>query len=142
MPTLIEEKFKFKVGDIAVVGRWDRVDVTPEGAVIIDYKSSEVQEQSAANKRTRESLQLHIYALAWHALHGELPARAELRFLETGLVGQASFSLKDLERTTQVIRDTASGIRAREFIATPEEFTCRWCAFQAICPFAFQAPLH
>ena len=137
-PTLIEEKFKFTLDDLVVVGRWDRIDRHGDDAVIIDYKSSEVHEQAAANHRTRESLQLLIYALAWHTLHGRLPARVELRFLETNVVGQARFGLEDLERAKEILRQTGQGIRRREFAATPDEFACRWCAFQSICPFAFQ----
>jgi len=139
-PTLIEERFRFQLEDLLVVGRWDRVDWHGDEVVIIDYKSSEVSEQDAADRRTRESLQLLIYALAWRTLHGRLPTRVELRFLETGVVGRAQFSEADLERSAARLRDAAKGIRAQDFHAEPQEFACRWCAFQPICPFAFQSP--
>ena len=139
-PTLIEEKFKFELDDLLVIGRWDRVDVTGNDVVIIDYKSSEVRDQSAADRRARESLQLLVYALAWHRVHGQLPTRVELRFLETDVTGQACFTEEDLGRAEQLLRDAARGIRAGNFRAIPQEFTCRWCAFQAICPSAFQTP--
>jgi len=138
VPTFIEEKFAFPLDDLLVVGRWDRVDRQPEGAVIIDYKSSEVRDQQIADRRTRESLQLLVYALAWHTLHGELPARVELRFLETDLIGQAQITERDLERAKRFLREAAHGIRAQDFHALPQDHTCRWCAFQAICPYAFQ----
>ncbi len=137
-PFLIEERFKFPLDDLLIVGRWDRVDRSPEGAVIIDYKSSEVREQAAADRRTRESLQLLVYALAWRTLHGELPARVELRFLETDITGRAEFTEEDLEQARELLRQAARGIRTQQFDAKPQEFACHWCAFQAICPFAFQ----
>jgi len=137
-PTLIEERFSFPLDDVVVVGRWDRVDQHGEDVVIIDYKSSEVREQDAANRRTRESLQLLFYALAWRTLHGRLPSRVELRFLETGVTGQAHFSEEDLERARRLLRTAAQGIRANDFPAKPQEHACRWCAFQSICPFAFR----
>ena len=137
-PTHIEEKFKFVYEDVMVVGRWDRVDVHGEDVVIIDYKSSEVNDQSAADRRTRESLQLLLYALAWDVLHGTPPTRVELRFLETGVAGQATFTTEDFDRARSLLRTVAAGIRARAFHAQPQEFACRWCAYQAICPFAFQ----
>ena len=139
-PTFIEERFRFQLEDLLVVGRWDRVDRVGEEVIIIDYKSSEVSDQEAANRRTRESLQLALYALAWRTLHGQLPTRVELRFLETGVVGQAQFSEADLERAASRLREAARGIRAQDFHAEPQEFACRWCAFQPICPFAFQSP--
>ncbi len=137
-PTLIEEKFKFPLDDLLVVGRWDRVDRAGDEVVIIDYKSSEVRDQAAADRKTRESLQLLVYALAWRTLHGQLPSRVELRFLETDVTGQATFSEEDLERARTLLRDAAQGIRAQVFTARPQEFSCYWCAFQSICPFAFQ----
>lgn len=137
-PTLIEERFKFTYEDVLVVGRWDRVDVHGKDAVIIDYKSSEVSDQTAADRRTRESLQLLLYALAWDVLHGTPPTHVELRFLETGVTGQAKFTRNDFDRARSLLRTVAAGIRARAFHAQPQEFTCHWCAFQSICPFAFQ----
>ncbi|MBI2885396.1 MAG: ATP-dependent helicase [Candidatus Omnitrophica bacterium] len=135
-PALIEEPFRFMLDDLLIVGRLDRVDRTPEGAVIIDYKSSDVDEQAQADRRARESLQLAVYALAWQTLHGALPIRVELRFLETGLTGTAVPSEEGMERTRQQLRTAAAGIRAGQFPAAPQEFTCRWCAYQAICSFS------
>lgn len=138
-PTFIEEKFKFPLEDLLVIGRWDRVDRESGGAVIIDYKSSEVRDQAAADRRARESLQMRVYALAWRILHGELPQRVELRFLETDITGTARFSEEDLEQVRGALRQSARGIRAEQFEAKPQEFSCHWCAFQAICPSAFHA---
>ncbi len=138
-PTAVEEKFKFLLDDVLVVGRWDRVDRRGDEVVIIDYKSSDVRDQATADRRAKESLQLFIYALAWHTLHGQLPARVELRFLDTEVVGSAAVSPDDLEQTKCRIQTAAQGIRAQAFEAKPQEHACRWCAFQAICPFAFHA---
>jgi len=140
-PTLIEERFKFLLDDLLVVGRWDRVDRRGDEVVIIDYKSSEIRDQQTADQRTRNSLQLAVYALAWRTLHGRLPTQVELRFLETEVTGRAQVSEEDVERTKSFLRAAARGIRAQDFHAQPQEFACRWCAFQPICPFAFQSPL-
>ena len=135
-PSLIEEKFSFHLDDFVVVGRWDRVDRLEDDVVIIDYKSSDVAEQAQANRRTRDSLQMAVYALAWHTIHGQLPVRLELRFLETGVTGQAVASDKDLEQTKERLREAARGFRALDFHPEPQAFSCRWCAYQPICPFA------
>ncbi|MBI4323570.1 MAG: ATP-dependent helicase [Candidatus Omnitrophica bacterium] len=135
-PTLIEEKFTFQLDDFLVAGRWDRVDCRGDEAVIIDYKSSEVTKPREADKRVRESLQMAVYALAWKTLHGILPARLELRFLETGLVGNATFTDEDLQETCRQLREVARGVRALDFHPQPQEYACRWCAYQSICPFS------
>jgi len=137
-PTLIEEKFTFPFEGCLVAGRWDRVDQQGEEAVIIDYKSSDIHNQASADKRTRTSVQMQIYALAWWVLRGQLPSRVELRFLETEITGQARFLPEDLEQAKTHLRTVASGIRSAAFQAQPDEHSCRWCAFSSICPFAFQ----
>jgi len=116
------------------------VDQQKDEVAIIDYKSSDIRDQATADKRARESTQMLIYALAWHILHGRLPARVELRFLETGVTGHAQFTEEDLERGKGLLRAVAQGIRAQEFRAKPDEHNCRWCAFSSVCPFAFQTP--
>ncbi len=135
-PTLIEEKFTFPLDDVVVVGRWDRVDCRGEEAVVIDYKSSDVTKQRDADKRVRESLQMAVYALAWKTIHGRLPVRLELRFLDTGLIGKACFTEEDLDQTRERLREVAKGIRARDFHPQPKDFACRWCAYQSICRFS------
>src|SRR5262245_25721974 len=87
-PAAVEQEFGFNLGPTRVRGRFDRVDDTPAGAMIVDYKSSDVTEQKKADQRVRESLQLRIYALAQQEMTGRLPAGVELRFLESGLVGR------------------------------------------------------
>ena len=136
-PALIEQKFSFPLDDLLVVGRLDRVDRDGDAAVIIDYKTSEVTDQATADRKTRESLQLLIYALAWQTIHGRLPARLELRFLESGFIGQHVPDEDDLDKAREALRKAAAGIRIARFPAKPQEHACRMCAFQAICPSAF-----
>ena len=133
-PTEVEREFGFSLGATRVRGRFDRVDETPEGTVIVDYKSSDVTEQKAADKRARESLQLKIYALAQQAMTGRLPARVELRFLESGLAGRHTPTAQNLAEAESAITAAAAGIRARRFEPTPGYQACRYCAYNQICP--------
>ena len=133
-PTHVEREFGFTLGPNKVRGRWDRVDESESGAVIIDYKSSDIRIQKDADKRTRESLQLKIYALAWKEMFGRLPDTVQLRFLESGLVGAHAPTDEDLAEAQALIEEAAAGIRAREFTATPSYQVCRYCAYNQICP--------
>jgi DNA helicase II / ATP-dependent DNA helicase PcrA len=133
-PTDVERDFGFSLGLNRVRGRFDRVDETPEGLVIVDYKSSDVTDQKKADQRAKESLQLTIYALAQHEMTGRLPARVELRFLESGLTGRHTPTVDDLVIAREAIVNAARGIRQREFEATPEYQACRYCPYNQICP--------
>jgi DNA helicase-2/ATP-dependent DNA helicase PcrA len=134
-PTWVEKEFGFALGPDRVRGRFDRVDEDLLGAVIIDYKTSEVTRQKDADRRVAENLQLKMYALAWRAMTGRLPQRVELRFIDSNVVGRHSPTGDDLEEAIAAVKTAAAGIRARRFDATPSWGACRNCAYNQICPF-------
>ncbi|MCI0526235.1 MAG: PD-(D/E)XK nuclease family protein, partial [Nitrospira sp.] len=134
MPTHIEKDFSFMLENNRVLGRWDRIDIVDDSVKIIDYKSSEVRDLKEANKKTKESLQLAIYAMAYRERFGRLPNEVELRFLESDIAGSAVFTEKDLEKTRTKILEAAEGIRARDYAARPTYLACQYCAYREICP--------
>jgi len=133
-PTAVESEFGFALGPTRVRGRYDRVDETPDGLVVIDYKSSDVTDQKKADRRAKDSLQLKMYALAQKEMTGRMPAYVELRFLESGLTGRHKPTEGDLGEAIQAIEAAAAGIRARRFDPTPGYQVCRYCAYNQICP--------
>jgi DNA helicase-2/ATP-dependent DNA helicase PcrA len=134
-PGHVEKEFGFALGRNRVRGRYDRVDEDLLGAVIVDYKTSEVSRQQDADRRARTSLQLKIYALAWREMTGVLPQRVELRFVETHAVGRHVPTDEDAHEAAESVVTAAAGIRARRFDATPSRQACRYCAYNQICPF-------
>ncbi|PIQ88844.1 MAG: hypothetical protein COV72_06095 [Candidatus Omnitrophica bacterium CG11_big_fil_rev_8_21_14_0_20_42_13] len=137
LPTYMEKEFSFFVDNNKVNGRWDRVDILETGeAVIIDFKTSEVKKQKDADKKAKESLQLSIYALAYKSINGVLPQAVELYFLESALIGRAKKTDEDLEKTIDIIKEAAGGIRGVDFTAKPKYLTCSYCAYNQICPSA------
>src|SRR5881396_31893 len=134
-PTYIEKDFAFSLGPTRVRGRFDRVDEDLLGAVIVDYKTSEVTKQKEADRRVAASLQLKMYALAWRESSGRLPQRVELRFIESHVVGRHTPTEEDVHEALTSVEAAAAGIRARRFEATPSRNACRWCAYRQICPF-------
>jgi DNA helicase-2/ATP-dependent DNA helicase PcrA len=134
-PAHVEKDFAFTVGHTRVRGRFDRVDEDLLGAVIVDYKTSEVTRQKDADRRVAESLQLKTYALAWREMTGRLPQGVELRFIESNVVGRHTPTDADAEEALHAVETAAAGIRARRFDATPSRNACRWCAYRQICPF-------
>jgi len=132
----VERSFQVRLGDDVVRGRYDRVDEGSDGAIITDYKSSDVRDQRKADERARDSLQLQLYALAWEAETGELPASLELWFLDSGVVGRAAPDPKRLERARTTLTTVAQGIRAGDFRARPDQVGCSYCPYRQICPSA------
>ena len=134
IPIAIERPFRFRLGPDQIVGRVDRLDRGPAGAVITDYKSSDVRDQKRADGKARDSLQLQVYALAHQAETGELPARVQLHFIDSGVIGSAVPLAERLDKARHTLETAANGIRAAEFAARPSAITCGYCPFRDICP--------
>jgi DNA helicase II / ATP-dependent DNA helicase PcrA len=134
-PTWIEKEFGFTLGPDRVRGRYDRVDEELLGAIIVDYKTSEVAERKDADRRAEKNLQLKIYALAWREMTGALPQRVELRFLDSNVVGRHTPTDADVEEAKSAVRTASLGIRGRRFAATPSYRACRHCAYNQICAY-------
>jgi DNA helicase-2/ATP-dependent DNA helicase PcrA len=133
-PTAVEEEFAFTLERNRVQGRYDLV-IEREGEIaIVDFKTGDVRDEKAAQKRAKESLQLDIYALAHLKTKGHIPDRVELRFLESGLVGGRRPTAEEAAQTEERIRAASAGIRRREFPAKPTWMACGQCPFREICP--------
>ena len=65
---------------------------------------------------------------------GRLPQRVELRFIESNLVGRHTPTEADAQEAVEAVKLAARGIRARAFDATPSTQSCRYCAYNQICP--------
>ena len=136
-PTHVEKFFAFTEGQAKVIGYWDRVDETPEGTTIIDYKTSDVDEERAADRRAKESLQLAIYALAHAQLVGQPPAAVQLRFLTPEvIVGRYKPTPSFLQRAREAIQEATQGILGQDFAPRPSYMACSGCAYRSICPHA------
>jgi len=148
-PTFIEQPFKFKLKDVIVTGRFDRVNIKPGSIEIIDYKSSENIDQVRADAQARESTQLAIYALYFWKQNQTLVEKVTLQFLETGTEGSYKPAKEDLEKAEKLILETARNIRrdakTNQFKANPKYFgrepACVYCAYNSICPFSL-AKIH
>src|SRR5262249_20941521 len=77
-PYLLEEPFKLHVGPFLLTGRFDRLDETPEGYEIVDYKLSH---RSLAPP---DPLQLDVYQLGFHAKTGQEAKKLSFCYLRLG----------------------------------------------------------
>jgi len=137
LPQFIEKKFKVTLEDVKLTGIWDRVDFLKEGGVIIDFKATSVKDQKEADKRTRDSLQMDIYAFAY-ARNQERPLKeTSLHFLESDILGRAEKGEKEYKRAEEKIRQVEEGIRDQDFQPKPDWHNCSLCDFRTICPESF-----
>jgi ATP-dependent DNA helicase UvrD/PcrA len=142
-PLAVEMEFRFGVDRDLVSGRWDRIDETAEGIVLVDYKTTEVADAATAADRARRSLareQLGLYALAYRETRGVAPARVQLHFVGSGVVGEAAVDAPHLENARARVRVAAAGIRRGEFPAQPDPNHCRFCPYSRLCPYSAARP--
>ncbi|HNW39542.1 MAG TPA: UvrD-helicase domain-containing protein [Candidatus Omnitrophota bacterium] len=134
VPKYIEEEFSFVIGNNKISGRFDRIDMEKDGAVITDFKTSAIKTQKDADKRVKENKQLALYALAYQYRFGSLPVAVELYFLESGITGRCQLSQSDLDDVKEDILKVSTGIRQQDYPAKPEYKACTYCAYSQICP--------
>jgi len=134
-PAHVERRFSVPIEGFRLIGVFDRIDRAGDTGTIIDYKTAAIETQQQAQKRTKESGQLAIYALAYTKLFGQPPSFLELRFLTPAvLVGRIPYSDALVDRAMTDLRETSRGIRSSSFPATPAYQACRYCAYASICP--------
>jgi DNA helicase-2/ATP-dependent DNA helicase PcrA len=135
-PKFIEKDFSFILEDNKIVGRFDRVDEEEGGAVIMDYKTSQIKTQKEADKRAQDNLQLSLYALAYENIFKVTPKRLALYFLESGFIGSRQTNELELRQVKDQVRAVSTGIRKQKFEANPTYMACAYCAYNQICPSA------
>lgn len=148
-PLAIEERFEIPFDGFLLTGVIDRIDETPEGLEIIDYKTG----QSVPDEEElRADLQLPIYHLAAEKKWNSRPHRLTLYFLNPSSKKNPdekpryrySFSLEDdeVKKVEETLYETLKAIKNdlkekeeknKDFEARPNKF-CNWCDFKIICP--------
>jgi RecB family exonuclease len=131
----IEKSFSFRVDssdDLMLSGRFDRIERTPSGLVIIDYKSSGPRPEETL----KTDLQLSIYAHAATELWQEaVSSLTLLSITASGITEQVT------TRTPQEIHDALTSIRLlshrmkeKDYAPTPSVNVCKYCPYREICP--------
>ena len=136
-PHFLEKNFKWQSDSIKFIGRWDRIDYRKDGAVIVDFKATEVKDKKEADRKAKSSLQMDLYALSFTRTQEEVLSEIQLYFLESDIIGQAQKGEKELQRAMDKIREAEEGIRSRDFKARPDWHNCSHCDFKTICPSSF-----
>ncbi len=136
-PAYLEKSFKWQQDEVKFIGRWDRVDVRDGGAVIVDFKATEVKNQKEADRKTGESLQMDLYALSFLKTQPLPLIETQLYFLESDIIGRAEKGEREKAKAWEKIKEAEQGIRSQNFAARPDWHNCSYCEFKTFCPFTY-----
>ncbi len=132
IPFFVEYKFDFKINEVPITGRIDRIDKTPDGKLwVTDYKTGKALEK----ERVLTDGQLTLYQIACEELLGAPVSRLSFYHLPTlkeqVIERHSEDIVSDLRKK---ITRVASSISKELFEPTPAEQKCRWCDYKPLCP--------
>jgi len=142
VPVYIEKDFEFKLSEKLVIrGRWDRVDMVDGKAIIIDYKTSDVEDKNIEQlkeklKSDSISRQLKLYSLAYREIFNTDNFEVGIYFVENCVLITKKFQNRFIDNYKEKIFEVAENIEKENFEATPSSFVCSYCAFFNICPYS------
>jgi RecB family exonuclease len=137
------------LGGVRIKGRADRIDVGPEGLVVIDYKRSKAKSQVEIEREGLVQLQLYGLAASLRlglpvagGLYRSLSTGADRGFISSAVVG--SFYANDvvepsaieglLEDAAETARASLEGMRAGRIGPVPDVKHCPFCSALQFCP--------
>ncbi len=136
----LESPFQIEIADAlgtthTIKGIIDRIDKTPTGYEIIDYKTGRKLPSQAD---VDHNLQLSVYAKAFLARYPKETEHLEnltvsLYFLKHGVKLSSTRTLEDLQKVDELFLETIDEIEAKRFEPRVNPL-CDWCGFQKICP--------
>jgi RecB family exonuclease len=132
IPYLLEEKFSLHVGPFLIGGRIDRVDETPDGYEIVDYKLSQPRFIRP------DPLQLDIYQLGLREKTGQVAKKLSFYYLRTGETESIEADSPTGAQTR--VRALCRDINREQEFRPHEGAWCTTCDFQEFCPVKAKTP--
>lgn len=132
----LELQLNTDIGGVTWTGRADRIDVSPKGLTVVDYKTSK---SPATGAEAAESLQLGFYALAAQrnpevSAHGDvIGAEFWYPMAKGNKAVTRDFEMDRLEEIETRLTAIARGIQAENWQPTPGSH-CDKCGLRPLCP--------
>ena len=137
-----EQHLKVDVRGVPFRGYIDRVDESPEGLVVNDYKSGKPNsqewiDQSRRHVEDKHLFQVMLYSAAITEETGAFPAKARVLYIgEQRQVSEEPVTEEKLTDVTSQLLNTwdalATDLRRRKFDPNPSPL-CGWCPFVSHC---------
>jgi len=135
--------FLMDVGGPIVSGVMDRVDVLPDGSVlVVDFKTNRVSGAAVDEEAARYAVQLDAYAVAAGRVYCADRVTARLHFLYTDEVCDRSYGPGELLQAAEGLRKLADEASRHDLRNTPIRriAECDRCYFAQLCGFTAQDP--
>jgi len=135
----LESRFQIEIGEKdnkhIISGIIDRIDRTPDGFEIIDYKTTK---KMPTQDRVEGDMQLSVYLAAFLSYYPEErknmdKLKVSLYFLKHGVKLSATRTEEQLKENEAVFLETIKLIEEGKFEPTISPL-CDWCGYQNICP--------
>jgi putative RecB family exonuclease len=123
----VEAPFDLQLGPHTVFGRLDRVDDTPDGLEIVDYKTAETATDP-------DTLQLDVYMLGLRVLAGRLAEKVSYYYLRSNEKVEFTRTAADAERTMALLEEMAREVEADWRFDPRPGPACPACQYTAYCP--------
>lgn len=135
VPVFLESAFQIKIGGVAIKGRVDFVEKTPDnGLRIIDFKSGKSKEKLMAKDKEQLLIYQFAFSSSTFAKLGEVKLLT-YRYLEDGTELSFIGKEKDFAKLENKIQNAAEKIKNGDFRADPDVHKCKNCDFFEICEF-------
>lgn len=125
-PLAVEAEFRLPIAGIDIVGKIDKVERTPEGLVVTDYKSGS---KKPDDWFLRRNLQFTAYYWACKTIYGEYPVAVQWHHLRTGQILSSIRDEFDIEQLTRIVEAAVHmqdvDLRYRVY----HEQICGWCDY-------------
>lgn len=131
VPAFLEHTLRVSFGPYILLGKADRIDFTPTGYVLIDYK---LDRQLPAGNAAETDRQLSFYHLLLWEKMGVASEEVRLYFLRHGVEQVAFRTRRDLQETVAWADAAAAAIQRERRWEPKEGSACRTCPFQKVCP--------
>jgi RecB family exonuclease len=133
----VEAPFELQLGPHVVLGRLDRVDETPDGLEVVDYKTAEVPSESDG---LPDTLQLDVYQLGLQALSGRLARRVSYYYLRSNQKVEFARDEADAGRTRGLLEEIARALEADWRFEPLPGPVCAGCPYTRHCPAVAERP--
>jgi DNA helicase-2/ATP-dependent DNA helicase PcrA len=127
----LETTFNLKIGGYTVKGKIDRIDDSPLGVSLIDYKTGKAKDKLTPDEKE----QLLLYQIAAEEILGLQPKELVYHYLNDNKKISFLGSEPDKQKLKEKIIKTIEAIRSSDFKAKPG-WQCSFCDFRYICEFS------
>ncbi len=126
---------------LRIRGKIDRIDETPDGLIVIDYKTGSIPSQK--DVREHKNIQLPLYAIALQRLeetsgkdlrmeYWKLPSRGDRKLWTLDSANEDDADV--IAKVKDILQEKRNAVDDGDFRVNPTPDTCpTWCAMKHVC---------